>query len=408
MLQLRSPKWFKNRNNGLGKSKSTDKKYFSLMLIPSYTSGVTRSMRIPYETFHIIIVLFVAIVLIVSLLFLRTRFFMNQAAETTTHLEETVERFENFQEDAAEARAYLEERERELNQTLARERMQAFEERLHLSQNYQETLDSFYSYLEGLGQQLDAVGELYHGVMELWVSQSHIPPVRDIIEETNRNNASLLSSLEEINEVLNRQREPQLANVVAADTRIISLATIAYQYDDIMYDDYILTAEDLFDYIDLLEAGLEIQLELFSQLSSQLDRMKPHIRSHPTRRPIEGRVTSHFGWRRSPWGGGGGQMHNGIDISAPSGTPILATGGGTVTFSGWQGAYGHKVIIDHGFGIRTVYAHNSRNLVSVGQVVERGDHIANVGSTGNSTGPHVHYEVLVNGTAVNPVNFFLE
>jgi murein DD-endopeptidase MepM/ murein hydrolase activator NlpD len=101
-------------------------------------------------------------------------------------------------------------------------------------------------------------------------------------------------------------------------------------------------------------------------------------------------------------------MHNGIDISAPSGTPILATGGGTVTFSGWQGAYGHKVIIDHGFGIRTVYAHNSRNLVSVGQVVERGDHIANVGSTGNSTGPHVHYEVLVNGTAVNPVNFFLE
>jgi len=411
MLQLRSPKWFRNRNNGLGKSKSTDKKkYFSLMLIPSYTSGVTRSVRIPYETFHVLFVLFVAIALIVSILFLRAQFFMNQAAETSAYLEQEEAEFEAFRKEAAEEEARLHEHSRELSQTLTRERMQAFEEQMRQSQTYQEALESIYSYVDGLRQQLDGFGELYQDIMSQLVSQSHIPPVRDLIEEMNRNQALLLSSLEEVNEALHQQRAPQLANVVAADEhpRIISLATMAYQYDDIMYDDYILTAEDLFDYIDLLEARLEIQMELFSQLSSQMNRIGPHIRNYPTLRPVDGRVTSHFGWRRSPWGGGGGQMHNGIDISAPSGTAIHATGGGTVAFSGWQGAYGHKIIIDHGFGIRTVYAHNSRNLVSVGQVVERGDHIANVGSTGNSTGPHVHYEVLVNGTAVNPVNFFLE
>jgi murein DD-endopeptidase MepM/ murein hydrolase activator NlpD len=145
---------------------------------------------------------------------------------------------------------------------------------------------------------------------------------------------------------------------------------------------------------------LEAQAELFSRLQRQVSQIAPYITNYPTLRPADGRVTSGFGTR--------GGRHRGIDIANSFGTPIVATGGGIVTFSGWSGGYGNKVIIDHGLGIQTLYAHNTSNLVQVGQRVSRGDIIARMGSTGNSTGSHVHYEVHVNGRTVNPVGFFLE
>jgi murein DD-endopeptidase MepM/ murein hydrolase activator NlpD len=114
--------------------------------------------------------------------------------------------------------------------------------------------------------------------------------------------------------------------------------------------------------------------------------------------PARGKITSTFGMR---WG----RMHTGIDIAAPTGTPIYASAGGQVTFSGWNGGYGNLVIIDHGNGMQTYYAHNSKNLVKQGQSVSKGAHIANMGNTGNSTGPHLHFEIRRNGTPLNPLNF---
>jgi len=107
-------------------------------------------------------------------------------------------------------------------------------------------------------------------------------------------------------------------------------------------------------------------------------------------------------------GGRGGEFHSGIDLRAPRNTPIRAAGGGTVTSVGWQGGYGLTVVINHGGGLSTLYAHNSVNLVSVGQRVERGDIIARVGTTGRTTGPHVHFEVHENGVAVDPRPFMME
>ena len=114
--------------------------------------------------------------------------------------------------------------------------------------------------------------------------------------------------------------------------------------------------------------------------------------------PASGTLTSNFGWR---WG----RMHEGIDIGAATGTPISASAAGTVIVAGWNGGYGNLVVIDHGGGVSTAYGHQSAIHVSVGQSVGQGTVIGAVGSTGNSTGPHLHFEVRINGSATDPLPY---
>jgi murein DD-endopeptidase MepM/ murein hydrolase activator NlpD len=114
--------------------------------------------------------------------------------------------------------------------------------------------------------------------------------------------------------------------------------------------------------------------------------------------PAAGPVTSTFGWR---WG----RMHEGIDIAAPSGTPIRSAAGGTVIYAGWLGGYGNLVVVDHGGGVSTAYAHMSSIASGNGQGVAQGQVIGYVGSTGHSTGPHLHFEVRINGQAVDPLGY---
>ena len=120
--------------------------------------------------------------------------------------------------------------------------------------------------------------------------------------------------------------------------------------------------------------------------------------------PAEGEVTSPFGWRVHPIFGTQ-RLHTGIDIGADYGDAIRAADGGVVIHADWMGGYGNAVIIDHGNGISTLYAHNSQLLVSEGQTVSKGQTVARCGSTGYSTGPHLHFEVRQNGSPVNPLNY---
>ncbi|HKU68128.1 MAG TPA: peptidoglycan DD-metalloendopeptidase family protein [Candidatus Baltobacteraceae bacterium] len=120
--------------------------------------------------------------------------------------------------------------------------------------------------------------------------------------------------------------------------------------------------------------------------------------------PVSGTITSPFGYRRNPFGGGM-EFHQGLDIAAPMGTTITAAASGTVISAGWYGGYGNYILIDHGGGMATGYGHCSQIFVSVGQEVQKGQAIGAVGSTGASTGPHVHFEVRINGKPVDPAAY---
>jgi len=126
----------------------------------------------------------------------------------------------------------------------------------------------------------------------------------------------------------------------------------------------------------------------------------------PNLQPCDGIVTSGFGWRRYSRRSRRGRMHKGLDIAAPRGTPIVAPADGKVLFVGRKGGYGRTLVLDHGGSIKTLFAHTSSISVKEGDFVARGQEISKVGSSGRSTGPHLHYEVRVNGNPVNPRSYF--
>jgi murein DD-endopeptidase MepM/ murein hydrolase activator NlpD len=156
------------------------------------------------------------------------------------------------------------------------------------------------------------------------------------------------------------------------------------------------------DQIEQAAATLESQL---LQIKDVFDRSQVKLASTPSGWPVRGYITDGFGNRRNPFGGGGTEAHMGLDIATNHGTAIEATADGMVIFTGPHGGYGNIVVIDHGYGITTRFAHMSKIDVQVGDHVTRGKQIGAVGSTGRSTAPHCHYEVRLHDRPVNPLNY---
>lgn len=149
------------------------------------------------------------------------------------------------------------------------------------------------------------------------------------------------------------------------------------------------------------------QEESFNNLKAFLVDRKDLLERSPYRWPVRGFVSSNYGPRLDPFTGLQ-RRHVGVDIVAPKGTPVKAPADGIVTYTTLDPTLGNMVVIDHGYGVITRYGHNDSTLVREGQRVKRGDTIALVGSSGKSTGPHLHYEIRINDVAVNPLNYILE
>ena len=149
----------------------------------------------------------------------------------------------------------------------------------------------------------------------------------------------------------------------------------------------------------VLETGQH--LRALEQLMIRAGRV---LASLPSRWPVRGPVNSEFGARSSPWSQAP-EFHSGLDIGASLGTPVVAPAAGVVSFAGPQGEYGLTLVIEHGNDIRSLYAHLSRIEVEIDQTVEPGAVVAHTGSTGRSSGPHLHYEIQLQGRAVNPRTF---
>jgi murein DD-endopeptidase MepM/ murein hydrolase activator NlpD len=147
-----------------------------------------------------------------------------------------------------------------------------------------------------------------------------------------------------------------------------------------------------------------------SQLERNMHAYESVLRERgytPSVWPVVGKLESGFGGRRNPFGGNSYEFHSGQDIDAATGDPVVAGASGKVAFVGWQNGYGQLIVVDHGGGLTTRYGHLSHIDVAQGQTIERSQFIGRVGSTGRSTGPHLHYEIRINDEPVNPLRYLL-
>lgn len=168
--------------------------------------------------------------------------------------------------------------------------------------------------------------------------------------------------------------------------------------------------EDLRRLVMELRQRSEKTVAKYKDLSQQMAAQRLRLRATPIGWPADGRLTSKYGYRFSPMGGDedADEFHPGLDVANKKGTTITATADGVVRQAGWTRGYGNMILIDHGQGYATLYGHASQLLAKNGQRVHRGDPVALMGSTGRSTGSHVHYEVWFKGRTVNPARFLRE
>ena len=159
-------------------------------------------------------------------------------------------------------------------------------------------------------------------------------------------------------------------------------------------------------YMDRLRKKSQLTLQNLTLLMEQLHEKKDIISSTPSITPTKGWISSHFGYRQYPFTGEI-SLHEGMDIAASPGTPVYAPAAGKIMFAGYKQGYGNVIVVDHGYELSTLYGHLADIMVSQQQKVERGQVIGSIGSTGRSSGPHLHYEVRISNVPVDPANYIL-
>lgn len=200
----------------------------------------------------------------------------------------------------------------------------------------------------------------------------------------------------------------ELAQLVTTEARVRQLASLdtpppglPIAVGGLSEDEETQKDDVLQQQINKLQVEIELRRQSQENVRNLLNDQVSLSRATPSGWPTKGWLTSYFGKRKSPFTGRM-VMHEGLDIAANTGTPVIATADGVVAKVGYSPGYGKIVVVDHGYGYRTIFGHNSKILAKPGQRVSRGDKIALVGNTGRSTGPHLHYELLLNGVPIDP------
>ena len=367
------------------------KKYISLMVVPSYSTGKTRTLRVPRALFHGVVIGMLCITAVVLGFYLKSTHHQRTAQNLEVYLEETEARYSEFRAYAQEVQDNLIETATQIYEELNETENRAQRELNRQAETHQNDLDIIIDQIEEI-ERIIRNFEYERQAIIQGLSQrgDFIPPVAALVAELEASEARLVATAID---QFSTQQNAQVAGIGFMST---NMSTPAFDPTQVAH---------VKDRLSLVVAELEFQQLLMDNLKSYHDRMDIHLRNHPTRWPVVGEISSGFGFR---FRGSGVENHRGVDIRAPHGTPIVAPGGGVVIFAGWRNGFGHTVEIDHGTGITTLYAHASRLNVHVGQHVSRGDIIAFVGSTGDSTGNHLHYEVRIHGSHVNPMGFMQE
>ena len=377
------------------------KKFISLMVVPSYSTGKTRTLRVPRALFHGVVIGMLVISAIVLGLNLRANHFERVAQTLDGYLHESETRYSDFRAYAEQVQDNLLEAAAQVAEELTETEYRARAELSRQARSHQTELEVILDKIEEIENIIRDMDEDRQAFIDgLNLRGEIIPPLMDILVELEESQASL-RQLSLIHNPTVANPIPLIESAERNTGRNIGLMSLGGNEASV-------THCMVQEYLEILMDELYVQRKLMNCLEHYRARMDIYLNNFPTLWPIAGSISSGFGWRSNPFGGRGVEHHSGVDIPARTGTQIRAAGGGVVVESGWRNGYGQTVIIDHGNGIRTLYAHNSRNLVTIGQTVARGEIIAHVGSTGRSTAPHLHYEVKINGTAVNPVPFMNE
>ena len=259
------------------------------------------------------------------------------------------------------------------------------------------------------------------GVLFLYLFLTFFPSPRE--KQLLRERASLESQLEVLNSQVDQmqvvmtdlqQRDDNLYRVLfGAEPIPLSVRQGAQRkidyYEQLAQMTNSELAADLALKVDLLEKEIYVQAKSYDEVAQMAKEQEIRMENSPAIQPVMNkdlkRVASGYGMRIDPVYHVR-KFHQGMDFTAPTGTEVFATGNAKVDFAGWKQGYGNTVILDHGYGYKTLYAHLYKILVRKGQKVRRSDIIALVGNTGKSTGPHLHYEVRLNNKPVDPRNYY--
>jgi hypothetical protein len=391
------------------------KKYLSLMLVPSYTTGKTRTLRLPRSVFYFVLLALFVISAVIAGLQIRGTYFQHIAAEIQIDLELTQEAFDSFEDKTMQEIDDWIAQFHAVGGELSAEQIARQRDNFNMENAHQGELNNVQNQLNELIRSIRQMDESLLAAIEGLTSRTFVPIIGTLFDGLLASQAEIRAEFYDAQAVFffngytnGLYAEPFSAEY--ADAGFITLDAGGPVHPARA------TEEDLLAQIEYAMRELDMLTLLKDDFVAHRALIAPHCRNHPTMWPIAGasagqapRISSPFGNRRDPFGSGVWQMHTGLDIHASTNTPIYASGGGIVTFSGYQlGGAGITVIIDHGNGYETMYSHNRRNTVSVGQRVERGEVIAFVGVTGRTTGAHLHFEIRKYGRAINPRSYLIE